>query len=403
MKKTNVHYAWFVCAGCALLLFCTSGLAENAFTIYQPYIMELNGFTNTQTSSILTFRTFASLVTMLLSGVYYKKLSLRTGMLLAGMSAAGGFALFGAAKSYAAYCTAAIFVGIGYGLGTMIPIAIVLRRWFVKSRNTALGACSAATGLSTFGIPSLIAHSIEKNGLGVTFFAQAVFMAVCVLASFLLIRSAPGDKKLTALGEGEEEETALSAKTGIGRKDFLLLASAVILVGGVMSVAYCHLSVHITGAGYPASAAALASSMSGIAMMLGKIAFGRLGDKITNYKSNYIFGSIMLLGLAVCCLVPSGVWAAYAGSVLFCFGIAFTSVGLATWAVDLSAPDKCERNIRLFQTLYSVGTLVFSPVPGMIADRDNGSYVWSYALFAALGVYVFAVVQHCYRRSCRKK
>lgn len=401
MKKPKLHYAWFVCVGCAVLLFCTSGLAENAFTIYQPYIMELNGFTNTQTSSILTFRTFASLITMLLSGVYYKKLSLRTGMFLAGLSSAGGFALFGAAKSYAAYCAAAVFVGISYGLGTMIPIAIVLRKWFVKSRNTALGACSAATGLSTFGIPSLIADSIEKNGLGVTFFVQAALMALCVFLSFLLVRSDPSDKGLSALGETETDGTKLSGGVGIAQKDMFFLMSAVILVGGVMSVAYCHLSVHITGAGYPASSAALASSMSGIAMMLGKIAFGRLGDKITNYKTNYIFGSLMLLGLAVCCLVPSGIWAAYAGSVFFCFGIAFTSVGLATWAVDLSAPEQCERNIRLFQTLYSVGTLVFSPVPGMIADRDNGSYVWSYALFAILGVYVFAVVQNCYRKKNR--
>lgn len=52
MKK--IHYAWFVCAGCALLLFCTSGLSINAFTIYQPYILKLNNFTNSQSSMIIT-------------------------------------------------------------------------------------------------------------------------------------------------------------------------------------------------------------------------------------------------------------------------------------------------------------------------------------------------------------
>ena len=149
MRLKKPHYAWTVCIGCALLLFCTSGLAVNAFTIYQPFIMEQNGFSNTQTSSIVSFRTFAGLVGMLLSGVFYKKVSLRNGMGLAGIASAAGFALFGLAKTYPVYCLAAAVTGIGYGLGAMIPIAIVIRSWFYESRNLAIGICSAATGLST--------------------------------------------------------------------------------------------------------------------------------------------------------------------------------------------------------------------------------------------------------------
>ncbi len=402
MKKSGIHYAWFVCAGCAVLLFCTSGLAVNAFTIYQPYIMELNGFTNTQTSSVITFRTFASLITMLLSGVYYKKLSLRGGMTAAGLCTAAGFAVFGAAKSYPVYCSAAVLVGLGYGLGTMIPIALVLKKWFVKSRNLAIGACSAATGLSTLGIPSLLSYGIERIGLNKTFFIQAAVMTALTVIAFLLIRSAPEDKDLAPYGGTETGTDNGSGGIGLSAKENALLLSAVVLVGGVMSVAYCHLSVLITGEGYSPAAAAAASSFSGLALMLGKISFGRLGDKISNYKSNYLFGTLLILGCSANCFIARGEWTVYVSSVLFSAGMAFTSVGLTTWAVDLSAPEKCERNIRLFQTLYSVGTLVFSPLPGIIADRDGGSYVLSYAVFAVLAVYILFAVQYCYRKSRRK-
>ncbi len=55
-RKHPIHYAWRVCLGCALLLFCTSGLCINAFTVYQPYILTRNGFTNAQSSLIITVR-----------------------------------------------------------------------------------------------------------------------------------------------------------------------------------------------------------------------------------------------------------------------------------------------------------------------------------------------------------
>lgn len=48
MTKNKPHYGWFVCLGCALLLFSTSGLTVNAFTVYQPYILRYNGLTNSQ-------------------------------------------------------------------------------------------------------------------------------------------------------------------------------------------------------------------------------------------------------------------------------------------------------------------------------------------------------------------
>ena len=53
---SGVHPAWIVLAGCSLLFFCTTGLIANANAAYQPYIRNLNGFTNAQTSTLMTIR-----------------------------------------------------------------------------------------------------------------------------------------------------------------------------------------------------------------------------------------------------------------------------------------------------------------------------------------------------------
>jgi len=110
MKR--IHYGWFVCAGCALLLFCTSGLSVNAFTVYQPYILVQNTFTNTQPSTIITVRSLFSFVAMFFTGRYYKTFSLRTGIAISGILTVLGFVMFGIASDYVVYCSAAAFIGI---------------------------------------------------------------------------------------------------------------------------------------------------------------------------------------------------------------------------------------------------------------------------------------------------
>ena len=102
MKETA--RAWRVCIGCAMILFCTSGLAVNAFTVYQPYILQYNGFTNTQSSDLIMLRSLFSFFAMFLTGRYYKIFSYRIGLFLSGLLAAVSFLCFGLSRTYLHYC-----------------------------------------------------------------------------------------------------------------------------------------------------------------------------------------------------------------------------------------------------------------------------------------------------------
>ena len=42
------QYGWAICMACALLLFCTAGLAQTGFSAYQPYLTRIGGLTNTR-------------------------------------------------------------------------------------------------------------------------------------------------------------------------------------------------------------------------------------------------------------------------------------------------------------------------------------------------------------------
>ena len=403
MLKNKIHYAWFVCIGCALLLFCTSGLSVNTFTIYQPYILKLNEFTNSQSSLIITVRNLFSFASLMLVNRYYKLLPKRIGMGLAGLFIAAGFVLFGFADSFPAYCCAAAVVGLGYGFGTMVPITILISEWFSEKRNTAVGICSAATGLSTLGIPSLISASIVKIGMRKTFLIEAAAIAVLVAVSFLLIRNSPKDKGITPYGTKTDEPQKKLSDIGIGRNDWFLLLPALLLIGAIMNVSYSHLTVHMTSAGFSADEAALAVAVSGIVLTASKIIFGNLGDKKSNYVINYWFSAILLAGLVLLCFIGKSRIIMYGSTMLYSFGLSFTAMGLAVWAGDLSAAKDYDRNVQLFQALYSAGSLLFSSLPGIMADRFGGSYVPAYALFTVLAVYVVFAVQVSYIRISKRR
>lgn len=402
-KSGKVHYAWFVCAGCALLLFCTSGLSINAFTIYQPYFISLKHFSNTQASALLTFRYTASLASMFVTVKYYKRLGMRRGMTLSGAIMVLSFVLYGIAEKYWQYCAAAVLTGIGYGTGTMIPIAILLGRWFKEKKDTAIGICSSVTGISTLGIPSLIARSVETRGLRFTFCAEASVIALLVFFCRCLLRNSPEEMELTPYGSDPDRNESGRGMTGRAERDLSKGRLAVMLlmllfIGGVMSVSYSHLAVLITGEGQSEETAALAMSVSGFSLMLGKMAYGRLEDLWGTVKCNKVFAPVFLTGITLCCFIGRSSCLLYPAIVLYSFGMAYMAIGLSTWPAELSTPAGQDRLIQLFQIGYAAGSLVFSPLPGILADRFGGSYVPSFILFLVLGAVVFASVQRILKK-----
>ena len=56
------NYAWAVCAACLLVLLCSGGLTYKGFAAYQPYLISSGGLTNTQSSMLITIRSFTILV-----------------------------------------------------------------------------------------------------------------------------------------------------------------------------------------------------------------------------------------------------------------------------------------------------------------------------------------------------
>ena len=94
------HYAWIICLGGALSLFAVMGMGINVFSVYQPYIIQLNGFSNAQGSWITTTRSLFTLAAMLTVNQLCARIGLRLVMTLGVVLLALSCFCFGLADSF---------------------------------------------------------------------------------------------------------------------------------------------------------------------------------------------------------------------------------------------------------------------------------------------------------------
>ena len=300
------------------------------------------------------------------------------------------FVLFGAAKQLWTYYLAGLVAGLSYGFGSMVPVSILITRWFREKHGLALGICAAGTGLAAVLFSPLMTAMIEKYSLAVCFYVMAGVSLLLTLLIFLLVRESPEGCGKTAYGAAVQAENTEAASGGAelscGRWTALFVSMC--FLGAIASPGFTHMMILFTTDGIPESTAALCVSIFGLALMLGKCVYGEACDLLGAKRANWIFGAILSAGLILC--------------TLYGFGVPMSTVGLSVWAEAFSGAKRYDGVIRLFQTGYGLGALVFSFMPGLFADAC-GSYAPSYLVFLAFGVFSLLVVQSTYRRTARSR
>ena len=392
------HYAWFVCLGGALSLFTVMGLGVNIFSIYQPEIIAFNGFTNAQGSWITTTRSLFILGTLLVVNQLCARFGLRLVMTL-GMAFVGlSCFCFGASTSFPMYCASAALTGIGYCMGGMVPLSLVISNWFDSRRGLALGIGAAGSGVSTIFAPAIITRLIQNFGLRTAFFCEGAFILCIAAMGFVLLRTCPADKGLSPyLIEGETAPAApVHSGQGYGKKPILLLLAASFLLGGPLGPAFSHLTVLFTTEGYNSMVIAGLVSYMGLAICVSKIICGQMYDRLGGRLSNaWVLGGY-LAGHLLCCLAfTQSVALAYVAITVFAFGISVSAVSPAVWARDLASPADYAKTVRAITTAYTAGMLVMGPIPGILADRF-GSYIPAYLFFALCQLVLTLIIQGIY-------
>ena len=397
IRKGSVHYAWVICIAGLWLFLCNMGLCSNILTIYLPFI-EATGISGGAGSSILSIRCLFSFITTFFVGVYYRKLSLRRGILMASLVGAAAALIFAVGGGPAVYFAGAALAGIAYGAGSVYPVSLLMNRWFSTRLGLALGISSAGSGLATMVLSPLLTSVIQQFSLRTAFLLQAGFMTLSAVIVFLLIRDTPADMGLMPYGVGKRTASG-SARSDAGElsKTMLGLLAVMMLLNGGAGLAFSgHISVLAVTSGYGVETAAKVVSLFGLTLMFGKLVSGGIADRIGAKKCSVLLIAIFDVG-CLCVFGMDGtrmLWC-FALACFLGFGASAFNVGPPLWAADFSSAESYPKTLRWMQIFYNFGGIVFTVVPGLIADH-TGEYKSSYLLFAGMMAVSTAILLFVY-------
>ena len=353
------HYAWIICL-CGLWLFVTNmGLCSNILSVYLPFI-EGTGLSDSMGSAILSIRCLSSFAATFVVERYYRRLGLRRGIFIASLFGVASALVYSIGGSAFVYYTGAVLGGICYGLGAIYPSALMLTRWFHTHRGLAIG-----------------------------------------ISSFLLLRDDPAQKGLSPYGEGGVSSVKAREQEGPAQLPALvmwMLALMMLLIGGAGQAFSGHLSVLARSCGYTVRAAATVVSLQGMVLVCSKLLSGGVADRFGPRRCTTLLIAIFLLGCAAVQFMNGvSLFWCFVPPCLMGFGASVYNVGPPLWAGDLSDKAGYPKLLKWLQIFYNLGGILFSAVPGIIADH-TGEYKSSYILIAGMMLVSLLILLWSYRR-----
>jgi MFS family permease len=184
----------------------------------------------------------------------------------------------------------AFFIVIGFvGTGAApVPYGIVVSRWFDKRRGLALGLMMFGISIGAILLPPIAQRLIVLFGWRTTYaLIGFAVLAISVPVVGIFLKDSPQKIGLRPDGmldsstgsQGRKDEQGVSWSVARTKPAFWILASAFFLVGASVHACVVHLVPMLTDRGINAERAALASSLLGVALLVGRVFAGYLLDR----------------------------------------------------------------------------------------------------------------------------
>ena len=304
-SKGGIFYGWWIVVACTLIMATFFTLLLSCISLFVVPITEDLGISR---SAFGTFSTIMSILGMILSPIAGKILATKdTHMIMSVSLLIGvlGYAALSFVNNVVLLYVLAVVIGFGSAFSTTVPIAIVLTRWFVKGRGTAMSITFAGSSVGAMILSPIISSLIAGYGWRMTFrFLGLGMLIVIVPLVFFIIRSKPEDKGLVALGADEVpvqsgNEAAAPAQFGLPLSQLQKKPVFWIYVVGIFVMlltmgAMYHMAAHVTALpGQGAEVAARFVSIYSFIAIFGKLIMGAVFDKF-GVKAGILLGTVSM-------------------------------------------------------------------------------------------------------------
>ncbi|PYU06739.1 MAG: MFS transporter [Acidobacteria bacterium] len=293
-QRTRVFYGWWVVATAALALCLGAGpIVVFSFGVFFKPLSQDFHAGRAAISFAFTLQNLTAAVCAPFTGRLIDRFGARNVIL-------PGTAIFGLILVSSKMLGAEIgffyvfFAALGVVAGCTSPVAhsVVVSHWFNRHRGVALGFMMLGMGLGAIAMPVAIQRLIAVFGWRITYaLCGSVVLLVALPIAAVFLRGDPKEKGLQPDGIPAAEGMARgaaperSAEEGLSWREtwhsstFWLLISSFFLAGASVHACVLHMPALLTDRGVSAQGAAMASSIGGIALLIGRVGTGYLLDR----------------------------------------------------------------------------------------------------------------------------
>ena len=196
-----------------------------------------------------------------------------------------------------------------------VPYGVVISHWFNRHRGLALGLSMMGIGIGSIVVPMLAQRLITTFGWRMAF---AIFGAAVLLLPLpfiaALLQNDPeqrglhpdGDEKIQASHLPPQDKQGLTWHEIWHSPTFWIMICIFCLAGASVHGALLHLSAILTDRGVTAERAAIATSLVGAAVIVGRLGSGYLLDHFFAPRVAILFYGATALGMATLCAGNAG-------------------------------------------------------------------------------------------------
>jgi MFS family permease len=209
-----------------------------------------------------------------------------------------------------------IILGVAMASGPApVPYGVVISHWFNRRRGLALALSMMGIGIGSVVVPILAQRLITIFGwrTALAMFGFAVLLLPLPVIAGLLENN-PAERGLRPDGDEKQQPSSLppQEKQGLPWREiwhsptFWILICIFSLTGASVHGAVLHLAAILTDRGVSAQRAAIATSLVGAAVIIGRLGTGYLLDRFFAPRVAILFYSAAAVGIAMLCAGING-------------------------------------------------------------------------------------------------
>jgi MFS family permease len=253
----------------------------------------------------------------ILAGRFTDKLGPRKVLIFGGLLGGIGLILVSQVTAiWQMYILYGILVGTGLS-AVFVPVVTNLPRWFIARRNTMSGVVLAGMGVGTLAMSPVIYWLITKYGWQTSYIFLGVFFLVIVVAAAQFMKLDPsqvGQVPYNKPSSGKQaylpEVRNYTLSEAVRTRQMWMIFAMYFCFGYSGLSLMVHLVPHIIDIDIsPAVAASVMAVMGGV-NILGRLAFGAIGDRFGTLKT-YLLGLATIGALLIWLLFIRDIWMLY--------------------------------------------------------------------------------------------